>query len=73
MDIMDAKQYFSELNTASQSVFVKTTDDIAFLGNLHDCSISLQEWVNVLGKEPFVNLIKHSRLTTHCLTMRYLF
>lgn len=57
---MDAKKYFSELNNASQKVFEKTTEDAAFLGNLHDCSLSLQEWVNVLGKEPFTNLIKHS-------------
>lgn len=57
---MDAKKYFFELNTASQLVFERTTQDAIFLGNLHDCSISLQEWVNILDKEFSINLIKHS-------------
>lgn len=57
---MDAKRYFSELNIASQVVFERTTQDAVFLGNLHDCSISLQEWVNNLGEESSINLIKHS-------------
>jgi hypothetical protein len=57
---MDAKKYFSELNTASQFVFERTTQDTVFLGNIHDCSLSLQEWVNILEKDFSINLIKHS-------------
>ncbi len=68
---MQAETYYTAINKASQEVFTKSIGSCDFLGNIHDYSTALQDWIQVIPNDLEVQILNHSieQVEISCLSL----